>query len=120
MPPEADAPHHQIPEEYGDKAGEGRPHGPGDHGLRAEASNDEDVVKKQNNPPPAESASNHDAKGGLKGCALPTDCDFIRLMPPVTLTVMLKSSTLLLVEPFRPTCRVVERSVSLPKPCDGD
>lgn len=67
MPPEADAEHHKIPAEYGDKAGEGRPHGQGDHGLRAEQSDDEDIVKKQNNPPPAESASNHDAKGGLKG-----------------------------------------------------
>jgi len=67
LPPDADADHHKIPESLGDKAGEGRPHGPGDHGLRAEQSDEDHVVQKQNNPPPAESASNHDAKGGLKG-----------------------------------------------------
>jgi len=69
LPPDADADHFKIPESLGDKAGEGRPHGPGDHGLRAEQNHDDDVVKRQSSPEPAQSASNHDAKGGLKGDA---------------------------------------------------
>lgn len=61
--PDPNAYHYRIPEEVGDRAGEGRPLGDGDHGLRAEQSEeDHEHTMKQSNPEPAPSASNHDAK----------------------------------------------------------
>jgi len=65
--PDPNASHYKIPEEMGDKAGEGRPHGQGDHSLRAKAEEDEHMAENQGSPQPSESASNHDAKPGLKG-----------------------------------------------------
>lgn len=65
--PDPNAFHYQIPEDKEDTAGEGRPHGEGDAGLRAKAEEHEHMAEKQNSPEPAQTASNHDAKPGLKG-----------------------------------------------------
>ena len=65
--PDADAEHYNIPESMGDKAGEGRPHGPGDKGLRERADEDGHMADKQTHNDVQSTANNHDARPGLKG-----------------------------------------------------
>lgn len=54
-----------VSEEMGDKAGEGRPHGEGYHGLRAKADEHEHKTMDQRSPEQADypDASNHAAHG---------------------------------------------------------
>lgn len=65
--PDKDSEFYKIPEEVGDRAGEGRPHGEGDHGLRAVAEENDHKVGDQKQGSDKEiSANNHDPSSGLK------------------------------------------------------